>query len=247
MQLGAGGPPHFPERPPRRLSVSLAYRGYYLLREVLPPRWFLRCLLNGEWLLRRFAWEQTWRSRPASEALAITRPHVAPFIRAHVRPGSTVIDLGGGSGLASRAAAERARRVVYVDRDPHNASLARDVCLNAGSVEFVVGDAFEVLARLGPFDVAMMLHVLGYSGDAAGTLAAVRRHARRVLVETPDFSADPLNELRVREGLPCHSDALYHVEFTPETLKDCLLEAGFSLALLESRNGCLLAVGDSLP
>jgi protein-L-isoaspartate O-methyltransferase len=234
-----------PRVKPRHLGMSLSYRLYRAARLVAPKHWLVHTLLDASWVARQIAWECVWSTLAPSEALRATRSHLPEFLDYSVPVGASVIDLGGGTGIASRLAAKLARRVVYVDMSATNARIAREECVGLTNVSFEIGEAGQVLREHGPFDVALMLHVLGYYEDPVRWLALVRERARRVIVEVPDFDADPLNAVRREEGFPCYNDEKYCVEFSRDGLRNCLEAAGWRVGEIDARHGVLLAVGDA--
>ena len=234
----------FPRRKPARVAASITSRCYAAARLVLPERWLLRFLLEAARLSRTLAWEHIWFRRPAEDALALSRPHTLPFLMSAIPAGSSVIDLGGGSGVIARAIAPRAGRVVVVDVDSRNLARARSASTGNPNIEFIHGEMLDVLERTGPFDVALLLHGLGYWESPVDVLRSIFKHAQRVVLEVPDFAADPLNTARVAEDLPSWSDALYVAEFDATTLARCVTAAGGTLSCLEARHGQLLATAD---
>ena len=80
-----------------------------------------------------------------------------------VPEGGTVLELGGGSGVLSFFAAQKAAKVYCVERIPANAQAARSFLAqnpNGNRVEVICADAFEYLPPE-PVDVVIceMLHV----------------------------------------------------------------------------------------
>jgi SAM-dependent methyltransferase len=241
------GPLLFPREKPHRLFLALAYRLYSLLHPILPRRWMLRTLLESSWLTRVLAWEQLWRSLPAAEALALSRPHTLAFVEAAIPSGATVIDLGGGTGVIAATTAARASRVLVTDSSATALASARTACAGLANVEFAEGDMLEVLAERGSFDVALLLHGLGYFRDPEATLRQIGRQVRRLVLELPDFRADALNAARLREGLPAWSDAAYVAEYDTDSLGAVLTSAGWIVRELYARDGHLFAVADATP
>jgi len=234
-----------PRVKPRHLGMSLSYRLYRAVRLVTPRRWLAHALLDAAWITRQLAWDCVWTTLSPADALHQTRPHVAEFLDQAIPPGANVIDLGGGTGFVSRLAARRALTVLYVDRSTTNTQVARRECEGITNISFEVGEALEVLRARGPFGVALMLHVLGFSEDPVELLAIVRKCARRVVVEVPDLDADPLNGVRLVEARPCYHDELYVVEFSRDGLQACLEAAGWHVKRIDVRNGALLALADA--
>lgn len=79
-----------------------------------------------------------------------------------VKPGATVLELGGGTGVQSFFAAQKARKVYCVERNPELISAARNLLAqnqNGGRVEIIQADAMHYLPPE-PVDVVIceMLH-----------------------------------------------------------------------------------------
>ena len=80
-----------------------------------------------------------------------------------IRPGAKVLELGGGTGVLSFFAAQKAGKVWCVERHPELVSAARETLrmnLNGGKVEVIEADAFQYLPPE-PVDVVIceMIHV----------------------------------------------------------------------------------------
>jgi SAM-dependent methyltransferase len=96
--------------------------------------------------------------------------HAAVLDATGVGRGTTLLDLGCGSGLFARAAADRGARVTGVDPDP------RAVAQAAAEVpegSFAVGTAEQPPA--GPFDVVAAVQLLMHVIDPVAVLAAAGR------------------------------------------------------------------------
>jgi len=89
-----------------------------------------------------------------------------------VGPGTTLLDLGCGSGLFARAATSRGARVTGIDVDP--AAVAR-AAAEVPEGTFTVGYAEEPPA--GPFDVVAAVQLLMHVPDPVAVLAAAARCA----------------------------------------------------------------------
>ena len=87
-----------------------------------------------------------------------------------VGPGTTLLDLGCGTGLFARAATDRGARVTGIDLDP--AAVARATAAVPEGV-FVVGDAQEPPS--GPFDVVAAVQLLMHVADPVAVLAGAAR------------------------------------------------------------------------
>jgi len=124
-----------------------------------------------------------------------------PYLAASTRKSPlSVLDVGTGAADVPRAlvraarGAERAIRVVAVDRDPVTAALARGACAGVPEIEVLERDAFELGFPPGSFDLvtaSLFLHHFTHD-DAVRLIAAFRRIARRAVL---------VNDLR-RHAIP---------------------------------------------
>jgi SAM-dependent methyltransferase len=96
--------------------------------------------------------------------------HTAVLDAAAVGPGTTLLDLGCGTGAFARAAADRGARVSGIDADPVAVRLA---AAEVPEGTFAVGDAADPPA--GPFDVVAAVQLLMHVVDPVAVLAAAAR------------------------------------------------------------------------
>jgi SAM-dependent methyltransferase len=96
--------------------------------------------------------------------------HAAVLEATGVGPGTTLLDLGCGTGVFARAAADRGARVTGIDLDPAAVARAAAAVPEGG---FVVGDAREPPS--GPFDVVAAVQLLMHVADPVAVLAAAGR------------------------------------------------------------------------
>lgn len=99
--------------------------------------------------------------------------HVArySFARGSVR-GKRVLDVGSGEGYGAALLAEDAAEVIGVDSDPvavAHAQRAHD----RPNLHFIVGNALELDARLGAFDVITCLEVLEHVRDPDAVVTGI--------------------------------------------------------------------------
>jgi len=103
--------------------------------------------------------------------------------------GLRVLDVGAGTGVMSRFAAEQGASVVAVEGDARRAEAAllrcadldfdthRDMDVQHGSVDVRHGSVDDIDASDGPFDVVLCIGVLEYAGDnPAGFLGRLAGH-----------------------------------------------------------------------
>jgi SAM-dependent methyltransferase len=98
--------------------------------------------------------------------------HAAVLEATAVGPGTTLLDLGCGSGSFARAAADRGARVTGIDVDPGAVARAAAAVPEA---TFAVGDAQD--PPPGPFDVVAAVQLLMHVPDPLAVLVAAARCA----------------------------------------------------------------------
>jgi SAM-dependent methyltransferase len=103
--------------------------------------------------------------------------HAAVLDGAAVGPGTTLLDLGCGSGLFARAATDRGARVTGIDVDPGAVARAAAAVPEA---TFAVADAQD--PPPGPFDVVAAVQLLMHVPDPLTVLVAAARCAPVVAV-----------------------------------------------------------------
>jgi len=229
---------------PRRILWALGYRIYLVLRRFLPSGWLLDRLLDTAWAANRLAWEQTWEALPRAEAHKLLRANTERVLSEAIDTGDRVVDIGGGDGTTSYYVARHAASVLYIDQDPGNVDLARARLADVTNVELVQGEAVTELNRRDGFDVAVMLHLLEHLDEPVEALRSLRAKCRRVVIEVPDFNAQPLNRVRAERGLPFYSDDDHITEFTAESLEQSLTEAGWAVSALRAEGGMLFAIAN---
>ena len=94
------------------------------------------------------------------------------------------------------------------------------------------------------FDLALLVAVLEHIQDVDQLLGDIRRIARRLIVEVPDFEADCLN--LVRRDLDCvwYTDADHVREYIQPVLQQHLERNGWTAKQWQRRGGMLLVAAE---
>jgi SAM-dependent methyltransferase len=116
--------------------------------------------------------------------------HAAVLDATAVGRGTSVLDLGCGTGLFARAAAHRGARVTGIDLDP--AAVAR-AAAEVPEGTFAVGDVRH--PPPGPFDVVAAVQVLMHVADPVAVLAAAARTG--AVVAATVWGREPECDVRV--------------------------------------------------
>lgn len=232
----------FPRQKPRWLMLSLGYRLMRLTRRVFGDRRVLRWFLNANWIFWRFSYE-TIVEYYGGAFSNVTYSTSSELIGRLLPPGGSVIDIGCGGGRLCQLAAPHAGRVLGIDYDPRNIAVAKAENTHA-HVEFRVGDVTSVLPGE-QFDLALLVAVLEHIEDVDQLLKQIHTVSRRLVVEVPDFDADPLNLVRRDLGCVWYTDGDHVREYTRPVLKQHLERNGWTPVQWESRGSMMLVVAEA--
>ena len=141
-------------------------------------------------------------------------------------PLGDVLDIGTGTGRMAELFADRANRIVALDKSLDMLRVARAKLqnLDAGCVELVQGDFAALPFAAHSFDTVLLHQVLHFAQDPTAALAEAARVTRpggRIAIV--DFAAHEREELRDR-----HAHA--RLGFTDGALDTLLTEAGYDPA-----------------
>jgi ubiquinone/menaquinone biosynthesis C-methylase UbiE len=164
----------------------------------------------------------------------------AGYLVAHLRPGSTVLDIGCGPGTITLGLAARVApgRVVGIDREPAPLTAARTAADEKGlqNVDFAVGDAYALDFADDRFDIVHAHQVLQHLTDPVAALVEMRRVCRPgglVAVRDADYAAmtwHPANP-RLDRWLDIYHRVARNNDAEPDAgrlLKSWTLAAGFT-------------------
>jgi SAM-dependent methyltransferase len=232
-----------PRSKPRAWVFSLACRAKALTILILGPNYLLRFCLNTSWLFKRFAWELTGEVFGDSfyeAAMGLS----AEILQQFIPRGSSVIDIGCGTGRLCRFVANYADQVVGIDFNQSSIEIAKDLS-NEEKIKYFCGDITQVLEIECGFDVALLSHVLEHIEDPESLLISISKIASTLLVEVPDFEEDSLNIVRRELNCPYYSDADHVREYTLPILVDQIKKSGWILEYCERKKGSIVvfAVG----
>lgn len=213
-----------------------------LTRWAVGDRRALRWFLNANWIFWRFSYE-TIVEHYGGAFSNVTYSTTSALIGSLLPPGGSVIDIGCGGGRLCQLAAPHAGRVLGIDYDPRNIAVAR--AENAHPhVEFRLGDVTSVLPGE-QFDLALLVAVLEHIEDVDQLLTQIHHVSRRLVVEVPDFDADPLNLVRRDLGCVWYTDGDHVREYTKPVLQQHLERNGWTPVQWESRGGMMLVVAEA--
>lgn len=232
----------FPRTKKRSLLASFAYRIFGLVRWIFGPEKELRLLLNLHRIFGRLAFESSGVFFAENFHL-VTKGLDEDLLKEVLFPEATVIDIGCGIGRWSNIAAKYCKAVVGVDFDEELIGQAK-ANSNNKNVEFIVGDVTSDLPSK-KYDLGILSHVIEHVDDVDAFLIKLHGVAKTLLIEVPDFNADPLNRVRLEMGVDFYSDGDHVREYTSETLGEQLERNGWTIRSVRHRNGCIVCIAEN--
>ena len=224
------------------LRIRIGYRLYYFARKFLNSEKLLTHLLDFTWLFQRIAQEQTYYLMKALQGTGdILRPRNLTDILESTVEGQKVLDFGGGTGVITHALLENGNSVAYLDHSQDASNSAVTKFSDNPNFTLLLPENLLACANKS-FDLVILSHVLEHVQDRTSLLKELRQLTRKIHIEVPDYSSDPLNYARSIFQLSVHKDDDHVVEFTIESLQSLLLEVDLTIEKILVRDGCIVAL-----
>lgn len=154
------------------------------------------------------------------------------FFCDRVHPGERVLDVGCGCGSVAKSIFDKGALVTAIDMDLENISLAKSRYGNT-AIKFLHGDATRDLPHE-KFDVVVLSNVLEHIKNRTDFIrkAQFSVQPNRFLIRIPLINRDWSVALRKELGLPFYSDPGHYVEYTPESFKEEMNDAGMEVRFM---------------
>lgn len=169
------------------------------------------------------------------------------FFVDRINPGERVLDLGCGYGQVARSIVNRAGALVTgMDFSAENVALARSMVEREGlgdRLRIVSGDITRdrAFGERGEehFDVVVLSNVLEHLADRERLLVLYTRWytPRTILIRVPAFDRDWLTAWKEELGVDSRSDPTHETEYTEQSLREELRNAGLGTAEMIVRWG----------
>ncbi|MCS6836550.1 MAG: class I SAM-dependent methyltransferase [Anaerolineae bacterium] len=161
------------------------------------------------------------------------------FFVERIQPNERVLDIGCGVGALAHSLATRSgARVLGIDISEKNISQAKERYAHP-SVTYQIGDAPRDLPQQ-PFDVVVLSNVLEHIPPSRSDFLRqvhIASQAQRFLIRVPLYERDWRVPLMDELGLDYRLDPTHYTEYTLESFKDEMKQAGLRVVVLEVRWG----------
>jgi 2-polyprenyl-3-methyl-5-hydroxy-6-metoxy-1,4-benzoquinol methylase len=162
------------------------------------------------------------------------------FFLNHIEPNDRILDIGCGNGALAFDLAQKAARVTGIDTNAKNQN-AWERRYVAQNLHYLIADAttYQSTER---FDAVVLSNVLEHIEHRVEFLQAIKHLASKFLIRVPMIDRDWITLYKKELGLDWRLDKTHFTEYTLETFKEELEQAGYSLTSYSIQFGEIWAV-----
>ncbi len=158
------------------------------------------------------------------------------FFVDNIDENDTVLDIGCGNGALTYDVANKAKRLVGIDFNSENISIAKKR-YSRENVKYICGNALTDLPKE-KFDAIILSNVLEHIENRIDFLKVLKEIAPRFLIRVPMLNRSWIDLYKKELGLEYRLDKSHFIEYTFEGFKEELGKAG--LAVLD----CIIQFGE---
>ena len=162
------------------------------------------------------------------------------FFVNNISSDDAVLDVGCGNGFLTYDIARKARHVTAIDLSPKNIEFAKKF-FNRENVNHIIGDATEFEFEK-KYDVVVLSNVLEHIDDRKSFLQKIRKLGDKFLVRVPVVNRDWLTYYKRELGCEYFLDSTHKIEYTMDSLREELAEAGMKIHSASMQFGEIWAV-----
>lgn len=221
---------------PKHFLASFIYRAAKIIP--LCKEFKLRLFLDLEWIFEKLSHEFSFKYY-SSENHPV-RQYSKKFILDNIDEKFCVLDLGCGTGEISFCIADKAKKVIGVDKNEKAIKKARDKYKKL-NLEFYFCEASEFLEKSNEkFDVIILSHFLEHLDDPKDFLIKYKEKFNFLYIELPDFERTFFNIYRKDlNSKLIYSDIDHISEFDRDELKKILNDCNIDIIMEEYRFGLI--------
>ena len=149
------------------------------------------------------------------------------FFVDNINSGDMVLDIGCGNGALTFDIAKKAEKVIGIDLNKKNIEFAKEKFL-APNIEYIVGNAVKELSDK-KFDVIVLSNVLEHIENRIEFLNKIKTLTHKILIRVPMIDRDWITLYKKELGIEYRLDKTHYIEYTLESFKHELQQAGLNL------------------
>ncbi|TSA45610.1 class I SAM-dependent methyltransferase [bacterium] len=162
------------------------------------------------------------------------------FFLANIEESDSVLDIGCGISYVANQAARKAKRVVGVDNDGRRLAAAKKM-FRKDNLEFLLADAtkYDFSQK---YDAIILSNVLEHIEDRISFLKKIKPLSDKILIRVPMLDRDWLPLYKKQLDLFYFCDKTHYTEYTLETFKEEMTQAGLVIDKYSVQFGEIWAV-----
>lgn len=146
------------------------------------------------------------------------------FFVNNVKPNDTILDIGCGNGALTYDLAGKAKKVIGIDLSKENIKIAKEK-FSASNINYIVGNVVKELPDK-KFDVVILSNALEHIENRTEFLNRIKTLMHKILIRVPMINRDWITLYKKELGVEWRSDETHYIEYTLESFKDELNQAG---------------------
>ena len=166
------------------------------------------------------------------------------FFVDNVSENDTVLDIGCGNGALTYDVAKKAKKVVGIDLNEKNISIAEGK-YSRENIEYVHGDALTDLPNK-RFDIIILSNVLEHIDKRVEFLLSLKKRAPKFLIRVPMLNRSWIDVYKKELGQEYRLDKTHFIEYTFKGFKEELDKASLSVLDYSIQFGEIWAVVETL-
>jgi len=147
------------------------------------------------------------------------------FFLDNIETKDRILDLGCGNGALTYDLGEKASSVVGIDLNKKNIQTARKE-YGRENIKYIIGDITKDFSNQ-RFDVIILSNVLEHIKNRPAFLENIRPLAPKILIRVPMVNRDWITLYKKELGVEWRLDNTHQIEYTFETFKKEIEQAGF--------------------